>query len=71
MPDMDAGEVLRQLAQDNMLAPIIVVSARDDLQNRVQCMSAGAVAYLRKPFDDEELFEAIYRAVGGAISAGP
>jgi FixJ family two-component response regulator len=33
-------------------------------------MVVGAIAYLRKPFDDEDLLEAIYRAVGGAISVG-
>jgi FixJ family two-component response regulator len=71
MPGMNALDVLRQLARENMLAPIIAVSGHDELQDHSQCLSAGAVAYLRKPFDDEDLLEAIYRAVGGAISVGP
>jgi FixJ family two-component response regulator len=71
MPGMNAVDVLRQLARENTLAPIIVVSGHDELQDHSQCLSAGAVAYLRKPFDDGELLEAIYRAVGGAISVGP
>jgi FixJ family two-component response regulator len=71
MPGMNAVDVLRQLARENMLAPIIAVSGHDELQDHSRCLSAGAVAYLRKPFDDEELLESIYRAVGGAISAGP
>jgi FixJ family two-component response regulator len=71
MPGMNAVDVLRQLARKHMLAPIVAVSGRDELQDHSQCLSAGAVAYLRKPFDDEDLLEAIYRAVGGAISVGP
>ncbi len=71
MPGMNAADVQRQLAREGMPAPIILVSGLDDLQNRAQCMSAGAVAYLCKPFDGEELLGAIYRAVGSAISAGP
>jgi CheY-like chemotaxis protein len=51
--------------------PIIIVAGHDEPQIRVQCLPAGAVAYLCNPFDDEELLGAIYRAVGGAISAGP
>jgi FixJ family two-component response regulator len=71
MPDMNAADVQRQLTREGMPAPIIVVFGLDDLQYRAQCMSAGAVAYLCKPFDGEELLDAIHRAVGGAISAGP
>ena len=71
MPGMNAVDVLQQLAREGMPAPTIVVSGHDGLQDHSQCLSAGAVAYFRKPFDDEELLEAIYRAVGGAISVGP
>ena len=71
MPGMNATDVLRDLAREAMRAPTIVVSGHDELQDHAQCLCAGAVAYLRKPFDGEDLLDAIYRAVGGAISAGP
>jgi FixJ family two-component response regulator len=64
MPGMNAVDILRQLAREGMRAPTIVVSGHDGLQDHVQCLCAGAVAHLRKPFDAEELLEAIYRAVG-------
>jgi FixJ family two-component response regulator len=53
-PGMNAVDVLRQLAREGMPAPVIVVSSHDEPQDRAQCMSVGAVAYLRKPFDDKE-----------------
>ena len=71
MPGMNAADVLRQLAREGTPAPVIVVSGHDELRDHAQCLSTGAVAYLRKPFDAEELLEAIYRAIDGAISAGP
>jgi FixJ family two-component response regulator len=71
MPGMNAVDVLRQLAREGMRAPTVVVSGHDGLQDHAQCLSTGAIAYLRKPFDDEDLLEAIYRAVGGAIPGGP
>jgi len=71
MPGMNAADVLRELAREGTPAPIIVVSGHDERRDHAQCLSAGAVAYLRKPFDAEELLEAIYRAIDGTISAGP
>jgi FixJ family two-component response regulator len=71
MPGMSALDVQLQLAREVLPVPIIVITGHDEPQIRVQCLSAGAVAYLCKPFDDEELLAAIYRAVGGALLAGP
>ena len=71
MPGMNALDIQRRVAQERMAVPIIVISRYDEPQFRIQCLSAGAIAYLCKPFDGEKLLEAIYRAAGSATSAGP
>jgi FixJ family two-component response regulator len=70
MPDMNGLDVQRHLAREGLRVPIVVITGHDEPQTRVQCLSAGAAAYLRKPLDDEALLEAIHRAAGSAPSAG-
>jgi adenylate cyclase len=53
MPEMDGFEVLRRLKDDARLRhiPVIMISARDDLDSVVRCVELGAEDYLPKPFD--------------------
>jgi signal transduction histidine kinase len=53
MPDMDGYEVLRRIKSDGSLQhiPVVMISAVDELQSVVRCISAGAEDYLAKPFD--------------------
>ncbi len=53
MPEMDGFEVLKKLKADERLRhlPIIMVSAMDDMNSIIQCISLGATDYLPKPFD--------------------
>ena len=44
--------------------PIIFTTAHDDAYSRKMAKEAGAIAYLEKPFDNEELIEAIKLALG-------
>jgi two-component system sensor histidine kinase/response regulator len=55
MPGMDGYEVCRQLKADPGTAkiPVIFITARDDLQDEVMGLEAGAVDYIRKPFSVE------------------
>jgi two-component system, OmpR family, response regulator len=62
LPDMDGVEVLRRLRQSGMTTPVLILTARDDLQHRVLGLDAGADDYLGKPFDLAEL-EARIRAL--------
>ena len=59
MPGIDGVEVTRQLRGrgDNM--PILILSARDGVDDRVVCLEAGADDYLVKPFALEELLARI------------
>jgi DNA-binding response OmpR family regulator len=55
LPRMSGSEVLRQLADQRPGLPLIVVTARGELEDRVGGLKAGAVDYLVKPFAIDEL----------------
>src|SRR5512147_3079242 len=57
MPGMDGFEVCRRLRTDHNLAevPIIMVTALDDRESRLQGLDAGADDFISKPFDRAEL----------------
>ncbi len=70
LPDLDGREVLRRLRARGMRVPVLVLTARDASQDRVQGLNLGADDYLCKPFALAEL-EAragalIRRGVGGS-----
>src|SRR5664279_2596828 len=55
LPDMDGLEVARRLREDGSSVPILMLTARETLRDRVQGLTAGADDYLTKPFSFEEL----------------
>ncbi len=55
LPDMDGMEVCGQVRQMECQVPIMILSARDQLDQRVKGLDAGADDYLTKPFAFEEL----------------
>jgi two-component system, LuxR family, response regulator FixJ len=63
MSGLDLQEVLTAAGST---VPVVFMSAHDDPSTREQAQRAGAVDYLRKPFDDEVLIGAINRAIGRA-----
>lgn len=56
LPDIDGFEVCRRLRRANRWAPLLMLTARDDVSDRVRGLDAGADDYLTKPFAFEELF---------------
>ena len=52
-----------QLAADGSAIPIIFISAYDDATTSERIAASGAAAYLRKPFEGQDLLDAIRRAV--------
>lgn len=62
LPDMDGLEVLRRLRGSGMIAPVLILTARIDLDDRVLGLDAGGDDYLAKPFALPEL-EARVRAL--------
>src|SRR5271157_6456305 len=55
LPHRDGIEVLRELRGRGDSTPVIIVTARDDVQNRVAGLDAGADDYIIKPFDLDEI----------------
>ena len=55
MPRLDGLETCRQLREDGILLPVLMVTARDSVGDRVAGLDAGADDYLVKPFAIQEL----------------
>src|SRR6185437_3446751 len=77
MPDLDGVSVVKRLRSDGQDMPVCILSARDDVSDRVAGLQAGADDYLIKPFALVELtarLEALLRRRGaptaGVIVAG-
>jgi FixJ family two-component response regulator len=63
MPGMNGLQLQSQLAAAGRNIPIIFITAFDDKESRRRAMQAGAVAFLGKPFNDEQLLESIRLAL--------
>jgi len=78
LPGMDGMEVLARLRERHSKTPVLVLTARGELEDRVKGLNLGADDYLAKPFDLVELearLHALIRRAHGAgtplISVGP
>ncbi|KGF46667.1 histidine kinase [Veillonella montpellierensis DNF00314] len=63
MPKLDGLSVLRQIRHDNNKTPVLLLTAKYTLQDRVTGLNSGADDYLVKPFEFEELIARIYALV--------
>ena len=59
LPGRDGIEVLRDLRQLGLSAPVLLLTARDSVSDRVRGLDAGADDYLSKPFAFAELLARI------------
>ena len=59
MPKMDGLEVARQVRRARCNTPILMLTARSDVADRIAGLNAGADYYLTKPFDSGELLASI------------
>ncbi len=68
LPKRDGMDVLRHLRQTGSKVPVIVITARDSVANRINGLDLGADDYLIKPFNVNELLarlRAVVRRQGG------
>jgi FixJ family two-component response regulator len=65
MPGMNGLQLQSHLAAEGCGIPIIFITAYDDRESRGRAMRAGAVAFLSKPFGDEQLLQTIRSALRG------
>jgi FixJ family two-component response regulator len=63
MPGMNGLDVQQQLVSRSSLLPIVFITAHDEMGVRERALSAGALAFLRKPFNDELFIETLTAAV--------
>jgi two-component system response regulator QseB len=72
LPDSDGLALLRRLRQGGRATPVVIVTARDRVSDRIGGLDAGADDYLIKPFDIDELgarLRAITRRADGCAES--
>ncbi|MFD1216631.1 response regulator [Microbulbifer celer] len=62
LPDMDGADLLRRIRHRRLPIPVLVLTARDGIEQQVEALDQGADDYMEKPFDLREL-EARIRAL--------
>ncbi|MBO4412221.1 MAG: response regulator transcription factor [Lachnospiraceae bacterium] len=70
LPKLDGFEVLRILRKDKTRVPILMLTARSSVKDKVAGLNGGADDYLTKPFDTEELIArvgALTRRTGDVV----
>src|SRR5262245_33902141 len=65
MPGMSGLDLQAKLNAEGSRVPIIFITAHGDAKMKTQAMSAGAIEFLSKPFDDEVLLEKVRAALEG------
>ena len=63
LPDLSGLDLQQELAKTNVDLPVIFVTGHADIPMTVRAMKAGAVEFLTKPFREQELLEAVQRAI--------
>lgn len=71
MPEMDGYEVARRVRAHRCATPILMLTAKSSLEDRIEGLNAGADYYLTKPFDSRELLacvNALLRRQGAQVN---
>ena len=55
LPKMDGYNILRRLRQNGVDVPVLILSAKSELQDKIEGFTEGADDYITKPFEMEEL----------------
>lgn len=63
LPGLNGLELQKRIAVDRSDMPIIFISGHGDVPQTVRAMKAGAVEFLTKPFNDDDLLSAIRQAI--------
>ena len=69
LPHLSGLDLQRELAKTDVPIPIIFMTAHGDIPMTVQAMKAGATEFLTKPFREQDLLDAIQRAINSDRSA--
>ena len=63
LPDMDGLQLLRKIRQHKNALPVLILTARDDMNDRIEGISQGADDYMTKPFELRELEARIHALI--------
>jgi len=63
LPGVNGLDLQRELADADILIPIIFITGHGDIPMTVKAMKSGAVEFLTKPFRDQDLLDAIHQAL--------
>ena len=69
LPDFSGVEICRRLRDSDDHTPVLMLTARDDVRERVEALDAGADDYLTKPFSIEELLARVRARLRSASKA--
>jgi two-component system KDP operon response regulator KdpE len=69
LPDNDGFGVIQQI-RESALTPIVVLSARSDVEGKIKALELGADDYVTKPFDMSELLARLKAALRHALQTG-
>lgn len=69
MPGLSGLDLQKELAAADYSMPIIFITGHGDISMSVKAMKAGAVDFLPKPFNDQDLLDAIHKAIDKDIRA--
>jgi signal transduction histidine kinase len=70
LPKMDGLEVLRRLRQQKVNIPVIFITVRESVELAVQAFRLGACDYVIKPFEAQEIHDAIQRVLDASKLPG-
>ncbi len=68
MPNLDGLETLKRLRDKNITVPVIMLTATNTVKTAVEAMKSGAIDYLSKPFDIDELTSLIVATLKAPIT---
>jgi FixJ family two-component response regulator len=63
LPDLSGLDLQKRMAEIQLEIPIVFLTGHGDIPASVQAMKAGAVSFLTKPIDEQELLKAIEEAI--------
>lgn len=72
LPKMSGFEILKQIRSQGLVTPVLMLTGRRDIEDKEQCLDAGADDYLTKPFELREVsarLRALARRAGGAATS--
>lgn len=63
MPGISGLELQARLQAEIIHPPIIIITGHGDVQMAVRAMQAGAMNFIEKPFNDQDLLDSVYRSI--------